>query len=175
MSLSQPQYQVVATPQYTPEVGLFVAMLEHCRESVLDCVRDLTPEQLNYQHDEEANPIGALLAHMAAIEWFYTVVSIEGKQPLPHEWGEWGAHLRLSSAAWAAAKDQPVEQHVERLRRVRERTLSGLAQKDDAWLLRTFSLHWTPEPANNRWALYHLLEDEFNHRGQIRWLKSRLP
>ena len=174
MSLTQPRYQVVSPASFAPQIGSFVAMLEHCRESVLDSVKDLTPAQLAHQHDVKSNPIGSLLAHVAAVEWFYAVVSVEGKQPLPQEWADWGSYLRLTPATWAATRDQTVEQHVERLTRIRERTLSGLAGKDDGWLEGTFRLPWTPEPANNRWALYHLLEDELNHRGQIRWLKSRL-
>jgi len=28
---------------------------------------------------------------------------------------------------------------------------------------------------NAHWAWFHQAEDEINHRGQIRWLRSRLP
>ncbi len=175
MTHSPPRFQVLPSSRYSAEVGSFVAMLEHCRASVLDDVQGLSEAQLSYQHDENANPIGALLAHMAAIEWFYAAVSIEAQQPQPHEWAEWGSFLRLSPGTWAAIQGQSLEQHLDRLARVRARTLAGLLAKDDAWLSRTFTLPWTSEPANNRWALYHLLEDELNHRGQIRWLKTRLP
>ncbi|MEP6835531.1 MAG: DinB family protein [Gemmatimonas sp.] len=175
MSLSQPRYRVIPPSAYTPEIGSFVAMLEHCRESVLDSVKDLTVAQLDHQQDDKANPIGALLAHMAAIEWFYVVASFEGVQPQPHDWGEWSVFLRLTPATWAAAKGQSIENHVERLARIRVRALAALEKRDDAWLSGTFSLPWTQELANHRWALYHLLEDELNHRGQIRWLKGRLP
>lgn len=150
-------------------------MLENSRVTMLDGVKDLSVAALDHQHDEKSNPIGALLAHIAAVEWFYCCVSVEGTQPSGAEWGEWGAYLRLSPATWAAVKGQTIEQHIERLERIRTRTLAGLAKRDDQWLDGTFALPWTPEPANNRWALYHLIEDELNHRAQMRWLKSRLP
>jgi hypothetical protein len=58
------------------------------------------------------------------------------------------------------------------LRSVRQPTLEGLAARDDAWLERSVS------PAlkiNAQWAWFHVAEDEINHRGQIRWLRARLP
>jgi hypothetical protein len=30
-------------------------------------------------------------------------------------------------------------------------------------------------PANNHFKWFHVFEDEINHRGQIRWLRARLP
>jgi len=64
---------------------------------------------------------------------------------------------------------------VERLLVVRERTLDGLRAVDDAWLARSATLPWLRRPATHLWAWYHVMEDELNHRGQIRWLRSRLP
>jgi hypothetical protein len=51
-------------------------------------------------------------------------------------------------------------------------TLEGLAARDDGWLER-----WVkPAPQINvHWAWFHAAEDEINHRGQIRWLRKRLP
>jgi hypothetical protein len=47
-----------------------------------------------------------------------------------------------------------------------------LAARDDAWLERSV----TPAPRiNAHWAWFHVAEDEINHRGQIRWLRARLP
>ena len=28
---------------------------------------------------------------------------------------------------------------------------------------------------NAHWAWFHVAEDEVNHRGQMRWLRARLP
>jgi hypothetical protein len=62
--------------------------------------------------------------------------------------------------------------YLEDLVRTRTTTLAELAQRDDAWLE-------APLPAkpqmNAHWAWFHVAEDEINHRGQIRWLRSRLP
>jgi hypothetical protein len=58
------------------------------------------------------------------------------------------------------------------MKSVRERTLENLAARDDDWLERSVS----PAPRiNAHWAWFHVAEDEINHRGQIRWLRGRLP
>jgi hypothetical protein len=55
---------------------------------------------------------------------------------------------------------------------VREATLAALASRDDAWLDAPLRI----APAlNAHWAWFHVAEDEINHRGQIRWLRARLP
>jgi hypothetical protein len=47
-----------------------------------------------------------------------------------------------------------------------------LLARDDAWLERSVA----PAPRiNAHWAWFHVAEDETNHRGQIRWLRQRLP
>ena len=58
------------------------------------------------------------------------------------------------------------------LARTRAETLAALAQRDDAWLEAPLAA----KPAlNAHWAWFHVAEDEINHRGQIRWLRARLP
>lgn len=175
MTFAQPRLQILPPAEFTPRIGSLVAMLEHSRASLIETVAGLSVDALEHQHDEKANPIGAMLAHIAAMEWFYQVASIDQRQATAEEWGTWGPFLRLAPGAWSAAKGMTVEQHIERLAQVREKTLAGLATKNDEWLTGTFALPWTPEPANHHWAWYHVIEDELNHRGQIRWLKSRLP
>ena len=32
-----------------------------------------------------------------------------------------------------------------------------------------------PLRINAHWAWFHVAEEEINHRGQIRWLRARLP
>lgn len=169
-----PSLEMVPAPGYTPMVGALVAMLEYTRATTLNGVAALGTADLDHQHDERANPIGAMLAHVAAIEWVHAVQTFS--LPATTEaWAEWGPLIQLGPAAWAAARGRTLDAHVERLRAVRERTLEGLRAVDDEWLTRTAALPWLPRPATNLWAWYHVMEDELNHRGQTRWLRGRLP
>jgi uncharacterized damage-inducible protein DinB len=166
--------EMVPTPGYTPMVGAVVAMLEATRASTLDAVAGLEPAMLDFQHDKSANPIGAMLAHIAAIEFSYAATILGGESPSAEEWREWQPFLQLGPAAWAAARGHALEAHLATLRTVRARTLDGLRSFDDTRLLTPVRLPWLRGPATHLWIWYHVMEDELNHRGQIRWLRSRL-
>lgn len=170
-----PLLEMVPTPGYSPMVGLLVAMLDASRASTVDAVAGLDPAALDHQHDGSANPIGALLAHTAAIEWCYAAATLGSAPPNAEEWAEWQPFLQLGPAAWAAARGRSLAAHLERLRAVRARTLDGLRAVDDARLADSVTLPWLRGPATHLWVWYHVVEDELNHRGQIRWLRSRLP
>lgn len=168
-----PSQLLVPAVGYTPLVGALVAMLDYTRRTTLAAVAGLDVAALDSQHDPAANPIGALLAHVGAVEWAYLTGTLEPGPPSPDEWAAWGPLLRLGPAAWAAARGRTVEEHAARLAVVRARTLDGLRRVDDAWLARRATLPWLREPFTHHWAWYHVMEDELNHRGQIRWLRAR--
>jgi hypothetical protein len=68
-------------------------------------------------------------------------------------------------------RGKPLASYLDELQRVRDDTLVALAARDDAWLERPVRA----APAMNaHWAWFHVLEDEINHRGQMRWLRARL-
>jgi hypothetical protein len=54
----------------------------------------------------------------------------------------------------------------------RQATLEQLAARDNERLDRAVSV---VSRINAHWAWFHVAEDEINHRGQIRWLRPRLP
>ena len=170
-----PSTDLFATPGYSPAVGTLVAMLTYTRATTVAAVEGLETAQLDYQHDATANPIGAPLAHISAIEWAYVTGTLGGETPAPSEWAAWGPLMRLGPAAWVAARGQTLAEHIDRLAAVRERTLAGLRNVDDVWLAQRAELSWIPGAATNLWAWYHVMEDELSHRGQIRWLRTRLP
>ena len=53
---------------YAPTIGRLVCMLAYARETLLAAVRGLDRDQLDHLHDERSNSIGALLAHVTAVE-----------------------------------------------------------------------------------------------------------
>jgi hypothetical protein len=58
------------------------------------------------------------------------------------------------------------------------RAVDGLsmAQRDDDWLEAPAPFDLLGgRPANNHFKWFHVAENELNHRGQIRWLRRRLP
>lgn len=156
---------------YSPTIGRLVGMLTYARSTTLAAVEGLTIAELDHLHDAESNSIGALLAHIAAVERSYQVLTFEERLLSPQENELWSNALKLGENGRRRLRGYPLEHYLEDLTTARRATLEALAARDDAWLERSV----TPAPRiNAHWAWFHVAEDEINHRGQIRWLRSRL-
>lgn len=156
---------------YSPTIGRLIGMLTYARSTTLAAVEGLTIAQLDHLHDAESNSIGALLAHIAAVERSYQVLTFEERLLSPQENELWSTALKLGENGRRRLRGHPLEHYLEELAAARRITLEALAARDDAWLERSV----TPAPRiNAHWAWFHVAEDEVNHRGQIRWLRSRL-
>lgn len=147
-------------------------MLTYARSTTLAAVDGLTTAELDRLHDEESNSIGALLAHITAVERSYRILTCEERLLSPQENELWSAALKLGANGRHAFRGYPLEHYLEELAAVRRATLQALAARDDAWLERAVSL--APK-LNAHWVWFHVAEEEINHRGQIRWLRARLP
>lgn len=147
-------------------------MLSYARSTTLAAVEGLTLADLDHLHDAESNSIGALLAHIAAVERAYQVQTFEDRSLSPQEHELWSAALKLGANGRQFLRGKALEHYLDELMSVRQVTLAGLAARDDAWLESSVR----PAPRINvHWAWFHVAEDEINHRGQIRWLRGRLP
>jgi len=159
---------------FAPQVGRLVVMLSYARRTTLQAVQGLTVSQLDHLQDSQSNSIGALLAHVAAVETAYQCSTFEQRALSPAEQARWGAALDLGQRGRGEIRGQALGYYLSMLQEVRARTLRELAARDDAWLDETTPF-WGSHPANNYFKWFHVLEDEINHRGQIRWLRRRLP
>lgn len=157
---------------YSPTIGRLVGMLTYARSTTLAAVEGLTIAQLDHLHDAESNSIGALLAHIAAVERSYQVLTFEERLLSPQENELWSTALKLGENGRRQLRGYPLEHYLDELTEGRRVTLEALAARDDAWLERSVS---SALRINAHWAWFHVAEDEINHRGQIRWLRSRLP
>jgi uncharacterized damage-inducible protein DinB len=167
-----PAYRILPLPGYTPTIGRLVAMLTYARDTTLAAVNGLAREQLDHLHDVRSNTIGALLAHIAAVERGYQVVTFEEREPTASETTAWSAALELGDQGRREIRGHELQFYTDELMRTRGVTLAALALRDDAWLESPLAI--APN-LNAHWAWFHVAEDEINHRGQIRWLRARLP
>lgn len=157
---------------YSPAIGRLVGMLSYARLTTLAAVDGLTIAELDHLHDAESNSIGALLAHIAAVERSYQVLTFEERLLSPEENEVLSTALKLGANGQRSLRGQPLEHYLEELTAARRVTLETFAERDDAWL--EGSVSQAPK-INAHWAWFHVAEDEINHRGQIRWLRARLP
>ena len=165
-------HRILPLPGYTPTIGRLVAMLTYARQTTVAAVNGLTRDQLDHLHDEKSNTIGALLAHISAVERGYQVVTFEDREPSASENAAWSAALTLGDRGRRDIRGHDLQFYIDGLTRTREATLAALAQRDDDWL--EAPLRIAPG-LNAHWSWFHVAEDEINHRGQIRWLRARLP
>lgn len=168
--VTQPSVRIEPLSGYSPAIGRLVGMLTYARSTTLAAVKELTTPELDYLHDPESNSIGALLAHIAAVERSYQILTFDERLLSVEENGELAAALKLGDPGRQTLRGFALEHYVETLSAVRQTTLSALAARDDAWLEE--SVRMAPR-MNAHWAWFHVAEDEINHRGQIRWLRTR--
>lgn len=171
MTLPSP-LRIEPIPGYAPIIGRLVGVLMYARSTTLAAVHGLTMAQLDHLHDAESNSIGALLAHFAAVERSYQILTFEERTLSAEENERFSTALKLGDAGRQSLRGRPLEHYLQELSTVRQATFDGLAARDDAWLERGVS---QAPRINAHWAWFHVAEDEINHRGQIRWLRARLP
>lgn len=161
---------------YSPLIGTLVSMLNYNRQTVVDAVKSLTMEQFDYLHDASANTIGALVLHLGATDKYYQINSFEGRQDFSDaEKKLWDIPMNLGEQARTTIKGHNAAYYLDRIGEVRQQTLEQLKKKDDAWLL-AIDPEWSKQrPVNTCWKWFHVCEHEANHRGQIAWIKGRLP
>jgi len=159
-------------PGYSPVIGRLVGMLTYARSTTFAAVEGLAAAELDHHHDAQSNSIGALLAHITAVERSYQILTFEQRMLSPEENELWAPALKLGANGRQMLRNRSLDHYLDELKAVRQVTLELLAARDDEWLEASVG----PAPKiNAHWAWFHVAEDEINHRGQIRWLRARLP
>ena len=161
---------------YSTQIGTLVSMMNYNRYTILQMVKSMSMKELDYLHDTNANTIGALIMHLGATEKFYQINTFEGRQDFnEEEKKKWGSAMSLGEEGRKNIKGKEVQYYIDEISAVRDATLKELKNKDDKWLL-AVDPEWSKErPLNTYWKWFHVCEHESNHRGQISWLRSRLP
>lgn len=165
------RYTITPLPGFTPTIGRLVGMLSYARQTLLEAVDGLTLEELDHLQDSASNTIGALLAHVAAVERWYQVLTFEGRNPSASEEAAWAAAMDLGEKGRREIRGRELASYLDDLERIRTMTLAALGERDDLWLESPLTAR--PE-MNAHWGWFHVAEDEISHRGQIRWLRARL-
>ena len=165
-------FLIVEISGFTPQIGRLVSMMNYVRSTTLSAVAGLGVSELDYLHDPQSNSIGALLSHIAVAEVGYQAATFLGRGLDEEEKQAWGAALDLGESARREIRGHELDYYVSRLERVRAKTLAELGRRTDQWLEeRTSSA--SGREVNNYFKWFHVFGHEINHRGQIRWLRTR--
>lgn len=162
---------------YSPQIGTLLSTMTMMRKWVIDTVKDLTTEQLDFQIDDKSNSIGAMLLHLAATERYYQLNTFE---EMP--WGTWSDEIKkewdvpsgLGEEGRKLIKGNDINYYLSKLEEVRTVTKQEFARRDDAWIMKSEAF-FENKQTNNYCKWFHVCEHESNHRGQIKFIIQRLP
>jgi uncharacterized damage-inducible protein DinB len=167
----------------SPLVGLFLWQMDDQSRRLTEDTRGATVEELAWQPAPGMNTIGQLLAHIAVVElrWLNRAVlgperADEGDIGITRP--EVGIPLGEDGTPPAALRGRDLAFFDGVRAKARARTKQLLANLTDADLERTyrFMATWAADTefeGNVSWTLYHVLEHEAGHYGQINLLRHQ--
>lgn len=155
---------VVPLADFEPEIGRWIWCLEDVRRTILERISGLSQSELDTKL-YGGHSIGSLLYHIALIEadWFYEEVL----------GGEWNPKIRSLlpledrniDDTLTNIEGQVLDEHLHRLKSVRDELLTHFRSMDlQDWRKPRSLTHYDVTP---EWVIYHLIEHESHHRGQI--------
>lgn len=153
------------------EFSKLASMMEYTRVTTLAEVGDLTVDQLDFLINDEANSIGMLLAHMVSVERAYQIETFENREFTDEDIQMLNPALELGKAAREQIKGKPIEYYLKELEQTRKKTIDAFQTLPDSWLFEQ-APYWGGHPMNKYFKWFHVMEDELNHRGQIRVIKK---
>ena len=142
-------------------------MMARVRSRLLRVVEGLTDEEIDYSPDmERIETIGTLLLHIAAVEWSWIFEDIDGKEM---DYEKWKHAFALREENLPQLTKQGLQFYIDRLLEVRSEVFVRLRNLDDS------NLHILVDVGSAEvsieWVLFHILEHEAMHIGQISILK----
>lgn len=148
---------------FESEIGRWLWCLEDIRRTLLEKISGISQQQLDTE--VIGHSIGSLLYHIALIEadWLYEEVL----------GGKWNPNIRTlfpqedrnDDDTLSSVKGQNLHEHLHRLQCVRDELLFHFRTMDlEDWRTSRSLIHYDVTP---EWVIYHLLEHESHHRGQI--------
>jgi len=151
---------------YDPVIARWLWLLTDIRRRTLEVVEGMDESLLAWRPDEEANSIGTLLYHIVAVEldWLYVEIlerpeySAAVFELLPYE-------MRDATGRLTPVYGESLQQHLARMTASRQLLLDELRPMTAADFYRIRRLD--PYDVTPEWALYHLLEHEAGHRGEM--------
>lgn len=162
---------------YAPHISILVSQLKWMRAVLLDRLRSLSVDQLDWLASPHANSIGALLMHLAATDAYYGLNTFDG---VP--WGrfsdaarqKWAVAMNLGETARIRFRGFELDYYLSHLSEVRQHTLIELSGRGDDWLMEVDPT-WGWGQTNNLCKWFHVCEHESHHLGQIDLILKQLP
>ncbi len=168
-------YHVTPLAGFSPRIGAYLAMMDDISAQIERYVTGLKEQELAWIPNERCESIGTLLLHLAAVERSWIGEDI-CKRPMGEEWIP--AFAIRFKVPQISGKELPY--FLDILQKTRSETKAALAEFSDADLQNEM-IPLDPGDESNakkrftiEWILYHVLEHEAHHKGQIPLMKRLL-
>jgi uncharacterized damage-inducible protein DinB len=151
-------------PGVNPEIGRWLWALEDVRRTVKNLVAGLPQAVLDYQ-PPHANSVGTLLYHIAVIEADWLYEEVLGARWDLCDMSLFPSPAREENGVLSPVVGVPLDEHLQRLDAMRAVLLSHFqGMTAEEWRRPRELEHYDVTP---EWVIYHLIEHEAHHRGQI--------
>ena len=147
------------------DLALLLAQMIEVRSKLLGIIDTITEETLDFTpSDRKIETIGTLLLHIAAVEWSWILEDIYEKE---FDYEKWKHAFPLRSTVnLPQLKKQGKKFYLKKLSKVRDKAFEKLSEEKNLSRIVTIK--------NNEysieWILFHLIEHESIHIGQINFL-----
>lgn len=162
---------VSSLPEYEEEIGRWLWCLEDVRRTLKTELIGISQSKLDTKIDERQT-IGSLLFHIALVEADWLYVEVLGAEWDPEIRSLFPLESHSEDGSLTHIEGQSLEEHFYRLNKVREVFLFHFRSMDlTDWRKPRVLEHYDVTP---EWVVYHLIEHESHHRGQIFQLLRKL-
>lgn len=159
---------------FATEIGYFLSSLEETRGAIREAISGLTDEDLARNILPNLNSIGQLVLHLGEAEYWW-IQEIVGGKPMSDDEKKF-AHYNENGFEDFTKKSYSAEYCIEKLAQIHTRTRKLLAEFSDADLDNIYVVKRPDKEIHLslRRILFHLLDHEATHKGQIMMLKRLL-
>jgi uncharacterized damage-inducible protein DinB len=171
MPLERKSLQITPLPEFEEEIGRLLWCLEDVRRTLITGLTGTSQSTLDTKIDDRPT-IGSLLYHIALVEADWLYVEVLGTEWDPEIRSLFPFESRFEDSTLTHIEGQNLEAYFHRLNTVREVFLShfqSMVLTD--WRKPRILEHYEVTP---EWVVYHLIEHESHHRGQIFQFLSKL-
>ncbi|WP_324679045.1 DinB family protein [Hymenobacter sp. GOD-10R] len=144
-----------------------LGMLADVRVTTVQTLQHLSVQELDWQYKEGWNTIGALLAHITALEHYFRIEFVEGRKLTEAETQHWEPALDMGTYLPQLITGQPWDAYQAGLTASRQLLLQALQNLTFKDFTKRLEGYDADTGCNLAWVLFHMLEDEIYHRGQI--------
>jgi hypothetical protein len=155
-------------------IEYLLGILKDTRTTTILTVCNFSSTELDWQYKEGWNTIGALILHISAIEHYFRIVYVEGRELTELENIELTPALDMGVHIPSLITGKEIGRYLNELSISRQKLLESLKSVNFEDFSKISESRDYGSSCNLAWALFHLIEDEIYHRGQISIIKKLL-